>query len=121
MTMIKLKLMGKETLEQISSWKEFKSVELDSGFGIVCISPQEKLYVVRATIEISKEIYHQLTESDNPRILGVFGDIRISTASESPSARQHKSDDSISGQPTNGDRGVNGDAAGRLDDVDSRD
>jgi len=119
MSMIKLKLGEKETLEQISSWKELKDVELDSGFGIVCINLQERLYVVRATVEINDKIYQQLTASQNPKILGVFGDIRISTASESSNARQHQSDGSISGQPTDGNRSVNGDAAGCPSDVDS--
>ena len=119
--MIKLKLTGKETLEQINSWKELKNVDLDAAFGIVCLSPLEGLFVVRSTIEITDEIYQQLAGSNNPKILGVFGDIRIGTTSESSNARQHQGNGSISGQPTDGNRSVNGDATWDSGDVDSGD
>lgn len=120
MSMIKLKLSGGESLEHISAWKEFENIELDSRFGIVCISPQQQLFVIRVVGKLDEEFVDKLNRAKNPKILGAFGNIKISTTKEKADARQHQSDGSVSRQPTDGNRGNDGNAKGCFDNVDSR-
>lgn len=117
--MIKLKLTGDETIQQICVWKEFENIELDSRFGIVCINPQQQLFVIRVVGKLDENFVNRLNNVKNPKILGAFGEVKISTATENSDARQCQGDGSVSRQSTDGDGSFDGDEARCSDNVDS--
>jgi hypothetical protein len=74
--MIKLDLPATATtLEAVKQLPGLQGLALDSRFGVVSISPREHLYVVRVDSVDDLEQRRALS----PEILGVYGDVRIST------------------------------------------
>jgi len=72
--MIKLRLPDSmATFGFVQSLPGLAGVKLHESFGLVCISPRESLYVVRADSIDDVERRRQLS----PEILGVYGETRI--------------------------------------------
>ena len=75
--LIKLKLArDSANLSSVRSLPGMRGIALDPAYGVVCISPREGLYVVRADgIDDVEE-----RQALSPELLGVYGDVRISQA-----------------------------------------
>ena len=71
---IKLKLArDKANLPSVRSLPGMQGISLDPAYGVVCISPREGLYVVRADSVDDIEERQALSAE----MLGVYGDVRI--------------------------------------------
>jgi hypothetical protein len=76
-TMIKLKLPeSKRDLASVQALPGLIDLPLDPQFGLVPIDPRESLYVVRTDAVDDLELRRKST----PEILGVYGDVRISSS-----------------------------------------
>lgn len=74
--MVKLELEGpKPTLDDVLSLPGMSGLDVDHAYGLVCISPKDRLYVVRVFRLDNLDKRMQLS----PEILGAYGDMRIST------------------------------------------
>jgi hypothetical protein len=74
--MIKLHLPGGQaTLSAVEGLPGLAGVKLDQRFGVVRIDPTNSLYVARTDTIDNVEERRKLS----PEILGVYGDVRIST------------------------------------------
>lgn len=83
-SMIKLRLQsGHNSLEKVEQLPGLRGLTLDRSFGLLCISPAESLYVVRAPQADDIES----RKAASPEILEFYGDIRISPFSEVKSSR----------------------------------
>jgi hypothetical protein len=73
--MIKLQFANHTpTLNEVRSLPGMAGLDLDEAYGLICISPKEKLFIVRA-----KEVDDvERRKKTSPEILDVYGDIRIS-------------------------------------------
>jgi len=72
--MIKLRLDSATDFASLQRLPGLQGVILDSGFGLVCINPKDKLFVVRAKGLTDLEQRRKLS----PEILEVYGDVSIS-------------------------------------------
>jgi hypothetical protein len=73
--MIKLKLVWPEpTLDKVARLPGMAGLTVDRDFGLICISPQEQLYVVR--VDAIDHVDERKNQS--PEIAEVYGDTRIS-------------------------------------------
>ena len=59
-------------LDRVQKRLEPLGVQLDSGYGLVSISPKRRLYVARAEGEIDEQVLQ-----DVPEVVGVHGDAKI--------------------------------------------
>ena len=76
-TMIKLRLPSSaRDLTAVQALPGLAGLELDPKFGLVCISPRDSLYVVRAAAVDDLDRRRSLS----PEIVGAYGDVRITTA-----------------------------------------
>lgn len=73
--MIKLHLPTQANLETVQQLPGLDKVTLDRRFGVVQISPQDGLYVVRTDSVPDVAALKQLC----PEVLEVYGDVRIGT------------------------------------------
>ena len=79
--MIKLKLVSPNpTLEEVLSLPGIAGLDVDKDYGVICISPKERLFVVR--VKEVTDLEQRMKAS--PEILGAYGDVRISTTPHSP-------------------------------------
>jgi hypothetical protein len=73
--MIKLRLEQLHpTLDEVLSLPGMEGLDVDRDFGLICISPKDRLYVVR--VKEVTDLEKRMRAS--PEILGAYGDVRIS-------------------------------------------
>ncbi len=74
--MIKLQLPDEAAdFEAVRRLPGLDGVDLDTDYGLVCIHPRKRLFVVRADSVSELEERQELS----PEIVGGYGDVRIST------------------------------------------
>jgi len=76
--MIKLKLLREApTLEDVARLPGIENLAVDAEFGLICIDPQDRLYVVR--VDELGDLDERKARS--PEIIEAYGDVRISAFS----------------------------------------
>jgi hypothetical protein len=74
--MIKLKFESPNpTLEEVLSLPGMAGLDVDKDYGLICISPKDRLFVVR--VKEVTELERRMRAS--PEIQGAYGDVRISS------------------------------------------
>ena len=72
--MITLQLLADEnTLERVKKLPGINELEMDEDYGLVLISPKRNLY----TIRVSGDIDPDKLMSMQPKVKGVYGDVRV--------------------------------------------
>jgi len=66
-------LPGENTLEYVRELRGLKDLKIDEEYGLVLISPTRNLY----TIRVSGDIDSDKLMSVQPKVKGVYGDVRI--------------------------------------------
>jgi hypothetical protein len=61
------------SLEKVKGFSGLRGVEIDEKFGVISISPEENLYVIRVSYDSDPD----RLISRQPEVKGVYGDARI--------------------------------------------
>lgn len=73
--MIKLELEpGEASLSHVQGLEEIKDLNVDKDFGLICISPKRRLYTIRIDGNVDRDTLMAL----QPRVNGVYGEMKIS-------------------------------------------
>ena len=79
LSMIKLELEpGEASLARVSELDGIKDFTIDEGFGLICISPKRNLYTIRVSGDVDRDALMAV----QPKVKGVYGEVKISQISE---------------------------------------
>lgn len=78
-SMIKLELEpGEASLSRVSELQGLKDLNIDETFGLTCISPKRNLYTIRVSGDVDRDALMAV----QPKVKGVYGEMKISQISE---------------------------------------
>ncbi len=69
-------LPGENTLQYVKQLSGFEKLNIDEGYGLVSISPKRNLY----TIRVSGDIDADKLLSRQPKVKGIYADVKIAPA-----------------------------------------
>ena len=74
--LLKLRLSpGEASMDVVRKLEGISDLSIDEDYGLICLSPKRRMYSIRVLGPIDQD---QLKDKQ-PRVLGVFGEVKIST------------------------------------------
>lgn len=70
-------------LTAVRQLKGLQNLQIDDGYGLVCISPKRRLYVIRVIGAVDAD----RLQAAQPRIRGLYGEVRVSQSGEERDGR----------------------------------